>query len=92
MKQRPRTCVGCREEAPKREMLRIVRTPDGEAEIDPSGRMPGRGAYLCLKRECVENARKKDALSKALKIKVNPGIYDALLKKAIESGEPEKKQ
>lgn len=80
MRQRPRTCVGCREEAPKREMIRVARTPDGAVLIDPSGRLPGRGAYICLNKECVANAIKKDALSKALKVKVDPETYAALLK------------
>lgn len=92
MKRRPRTCVGCREEAPKREMLRVARTPGGAVEIDPSGRLPGRGAYVCLREECVENAKKKDALSKALKIKVSPEIYAALLETALSCREPGQKE
>lgn len=92
MRQRPRTCVGCREEAPKREMLRIARTSAGAVEIDPSGRLPGRGAYVCLNEECVLNAKKRDALSRALKAKVGPEIYDALLAMAARNKKPEEKE
>ena len=77
--RRPRTCVGCREEAPKREMLRITRDVGGKVSLDPTGRLPGRGAYVCLKEECILSAKKRDALSKALKIKVDGEIYQDLL-------------
>ena len=62
-----RTCVGCRKIRPKREMMRIVRTPDGGVEIDETGKKSGRGAYLCRQRECWEIALKKDGLEHALK-------------------------
>lgn len=78
-RKRPRTCVGCGEESPKRVLLRVVRSPDGEVQVDPSGKAPGRGAYVCLQRSCVLAARKKDALSRCLRTKVSPVIYDAIL-------------
>ena len=62
-----RTCVGCREIRPKREMVRIVRTPDGGVKIDETGKRSGRGAYLCRRQECWEMALKKDRLEYALK-------------------------
>jgi predicted RNA-binding protein YlxR (DUF448 family) len=92
MRRRPRTCVGGREESPKREMLRIARNAAGEVSVDPSGRLPGRGAYVCLKEECILSARKRDALSKALRVKVDAGIYDALLKMASEAENGDKGQ
>jgi len=61
-----RTCVGCREVLPKRKMIRIVRTDDG-VQIDPTGKLPGRGAYLHDRRECWERGL-KGALEHALKI------------------------
>ena len=89
-RQRPRTCVGCREESRRREMVRIARKPDGDVVIDPSGRVPGRGAYVCAREECVREARKRDALSRALKVRVPSEAYDALLEMIIErSGEAE---
>ena len=62
-----RTCIGCREIRPKREMVRIVRTPDDGVEIDETGKMSGRGAYLCRRQECWDIALKKDRLRHALK-------------------------
>jgi len=62
-----RTCVGCREIRPKREMVRIVRTPDSGVEIDETGKMSGRGAYLCRRQECWDMALKKNRLQHALK-------------------------
>lgn len=75
-KQRPRTCVGCGEESPKRELLRIVRTPEGEVKLDPTGKANGRGTYICRKLECVKLARKKKALSRSLKTTVDDSVYD----------------
>jgi len=63
-----RTCVGCREIRPKREMVRIVRTPDGGVEIDETGKESGRGAYLCRRQECWEIALQKDLLEHALRV------------------------
>ena len=64
-----RTCVVCREKSGKRTLFRIVRTEHG-AQIDPTGKMNGRGAYLCDRVECWERAMKTDILSQALRIKV----------------------
>ena len=77
-RQRPRTCVGCREESPKRALLRVVRSPSGDVFIDERGKLPGRGAYVCAALECVEKARKSKGLSRALKTEVKPEIYDRL--------------
>ena len=54
-----RSCISCRETKPKRELLRIVRTPDGHVLVDATGKKSGRGAYLCAKLSCWENAIKK---------------------------------
>lgn len=77
-RKRPRTCVGCRKEEGKRGLLRVVRSPEGEIRIDPGGKAPGRGAYLCRNIECLRAAKKRDALSKALKTKVPREIYEEL--------------
>lgn len=66
-----RTCVGCREVLPKRTMIRVVRTPAG-VQIDPTGKLPGRGAYLHDRRECWERGL-KGALAHALKTVLEPG-------------------
>lgn len=78
-RKRPRTCVACRSECSKKELLRIVRTPEGDVQIDATGRKAGRGAYICLNKQCIEMARKKNSLAKALKIRVESDIYDELL-------------
>ena len=78
-RKRPRTCVGCGEESPKRELLRVIRTPEGEVRYDPTGRANGRGAYLCSCRECVMLAKKKKALSRSLKTEVSEDFYDTIL-------------
>ena len=61
-----RTCVACRTARPKRELARIVRTPDRRIVVDPTGRLSGRGAYVCVGMECLTLAIKKGALARAL--------------------------
>ena len=65
-----RTCVACRSTTGKRELVRIVRTPAGAVEVDPTGKRPGRGAYICRQVECWEAALKKDRLGSALRKKL----------------------
>lgn len=77
-KQRPRTCVGCGEESPKRTLLRVVRSPEGEVRYDPTGKANGRGAYLCADPACVAAAKKKKSLSRALKTEVPESVYEEL--------------
>lgn len=62
-----RTCIACREERGKRELVRVVRTPDGAVHIDPTGKQAGRGAYLCRARQCWEQALQGSRLAGALK-------------------------
>jgi len=66
-----RTCIGCREVRPKRDMVRIVCNADGRAAVDPTGKMPGRGCYLCQSAECWDTLLKKDRLERALRIRVS---------------------
>ena len=61
-----RQCLGCREHMPKRDLVRVVRTPEGELKLDRSGKLSGRGAYLCTKPECFKKAKKARALDRAL--------------------------
>lgn len=72
-----RTCVACREVNEKRSLVRIVRTPEGVA-VDPTGRMPGRGAYLHDSRECWEKALKKGILARGLKTEISPEDMEVL--------------
>ena len=77
-KQPERLCVGCRTLHPKCELLRIVKSPDGTVALDPTGKSPGRGAYLCPSPECLRLARKHNGLSWSFKRRVAPAVYDAL--------------
>lgn len=63
-----RTCVSCHESKPKRELLRVVRTPDGHVMLDATGKKSGRGAYLCARLSCWENALKKKRLEQEFEL------------------------
>jgi predicted RNA-binding protein YlxR (DUF448 family) len=79
-----RTCIACQQQRPKRELLRVVRTPEGAIEIDPTGKRAGRGAYVCADLLCWEKALKQGKLGRALKCQV--GDQDvAALRDAIAS-------
>ncbi|MBQ4474093.1 MAG: YlxR family protein [Lachnospiraceae bacterium] len=75
-----RQCVGCREQKSKRELIRIIRTPEGEVTVDATGRKNGRGAYLCPSQECLQKARKSKALERSLNAEIPSEVYDALMK------------
>lgn len=65
-----RTCIGCRAVRPKRELLRVVRTVDGQVVYDPTGKRSGRGAYFCPEAECLRRGLNAGTLSAALKAEV----------------------
>lgn len=73
-----RMCTGCREMKPKRELIRAVKTPEGEIRLDLTGKLNGRGAYICKSKECLDRVRKSNALARAFEVKVEPEIYDRL--------------
>ena len=75
-----RMCIACRQMINKKELLRYRVTPEGVAEVDPTGKKPGRGAYICSSPACAAKARKHNLLSKALGIPVGPEFYDGLEK------------
>ena len=79
-----RQCLGCREMKPKRELIRAVKSPDGEVSLDFKGKMPGRGAYLCFSRDCLEKAVKNHGLERSLKTAVPDEVYERL-KKELEN-------
>ena len=79
MKKIPqRQCTGCREMRPKPELIRVVRSPEGELSIDGRGKAPGRGAYLCPDPECLKKAVRSHALERALDTKIPDEIYARL--------------
>jgi len=73
-----RMCVSCREMQPKKELMRVVRTPEGAVLLDTTGRANGRGAYLCKKSACLEKAIKSRAIERALETKIDLETYDVL--------------
>lgn len=73
-----RQCLGCREMKPKRELIRAVRSPEGEISLDFKGKAPGRGAYICPDPECLKRAIKGRALEKAFSSQIPQEVYDRL--------------
>jgi predicted RNA-binding protein YlxR (DUF448 family) len=73
-----RTCVGCRKIRPKREMVRLVRTPDQGVKVDETGKAPGRGAYLCQESSCWERALSEKRLEHALKTSLSKEEWETL--------------
>ena len=80
-----RQCVGCREMKPKKELIRVVRSPEGDISLDFRGKAPGRGAYLCPDPACMKRAVKAKALSRAFETEIPQEIYDDLLAKMEEA-------
>lgn len=74
-----RQCLGCREMKPKRELVRVVRSPEGTVSLDPKGKANGRGAYLCPNMDCLKKAIRSKALARALDVEIPQEIYDTLL-------------
>ncbi len=84
-----RQCMGCREMKPKRELIRVVRSPEGSVALDFKGKAPGRGAYLCPDPLCLKKARKSGSIGRALEVEIPPEIYDemeAAMAKEAENG------
>lgn len=73
-----RSCVGCQEVRAKRELLRVVRTPEGNVVLDPTGKRSGRGAYICPRVDCFERAVKGQRLQKALEVSVPEEVLASL--------------
>lgn len=81
-----RQCVGCREMKPKRELIRVVRSPEGEISLDFRGKKPGRGAYVCPDPACLKRARKSNALGRAFETAIPAEVYDALEAQMAQGG------
>ena len=73
-----RQCLGCREHKPKKELIRVVRSPEGAVSLDFRGKLPGRGAYVCPQADCLARARKSRALERAFETALPPEVYEAL--------------
>ena len=79
-----RKCTGCQQVKEKRQLLRVVRDPEGNVSIDRSGRKSGRGAYLCEDLSCLEKAVKTKALERSLETEISPEVYESLRKELQE--------
>ena len=79
-----RQCVGCGEMKSKKEMLRVLKTPEGPIVLDVTGKKNGRGAYLCKSEECMKKARKNKGLERSFKISIPDTVYEELEKEFSE--------
>ena len=77
-KQPERRCTGCGEHFPKKELIRVLRTPEGEIVLDLVGKASGRGAYICKKAECLKKARKARRLEASLECAIPDAVYSRL--------------
>ena len=71
-----RQCLGCNEHKPKNELMRVVRTPEGDTVLDFTGKKSGRGAYVCKSLSCLRKARKSKRLEKNLECAISDEVYD----------------
>ena len=73
-----RMCTGCGEMKPKKELVRVVKSPQGEISLDLTGKKPGRGAYVCKNVTCLRAARKARRLERAFSCAISPQVYDQM--------------
>ncbi len=81
-----RRCNGCGAQKPKKELIRVVRSPEGEISLDMGGKKPGRGAYVCPDRACLQKARKTRRLERVLECTIPEAVYEEL-EAALGNGE-----
>jgi predicted RNA-binding protein YlxR (DUF448 family) len=81
-----RMCTGCMEMKPKKELIRIVRSKEGDVSIDLIGKKPGRGAYICKSEECLSKAFKTKRLEKNLEVKLDEEVYNKLIEEINSAG------
>lgn len=79
-----RKCIGCGESKGKKELIRIVKTKEGEICLDETGRKNGRGAYLCKNNECLKKVKKTKGLDRSFKMAVSAEVYDLLEKEFVK--------
>ena len=80
-----RQCMGCRERTDKRNLIRVVRTPEGNVQLDFSGKLSGRGAYICPKAECLKKAQKAKSLERSLEVPIPEEVYGRLSREIEEN-------
>ncbi len=74
-----RMCLGCNEMKPKMELIRVVKSPEGEISLDFKGKAPGRGAYICRSTDCLSKARKARRLEKSFSCKIKESVYEVMM-------------
>ena len=79
-----RQCLGCNERKPKGELLRVLRTPEGEILLDFTGKKSGRGAYICRDVKCLKKARKSGRIGKNLECEIPDEVYDRMEAELVE--------
>ncbi len=79
-----RTCIACREEKPKKNLIRVVRSPEGVISLDFTGKLAGRGAYVCADAACIKKLRQKKLLNKAFSAPVEDCVYLKLEEEFLE--------
>lgn len=80
-----RQCLGCNGHFPKKELLRVVRSPEGNVSLDFTGKKSGRGAYICKSVDCFKKARKSQRLSRSLECEIPDALYDEMEKELAEN-------
>ncbi len=87
MKRLPqRTCIGCNQKKDKKDLIRIVKNKNGEINVDPKGKLEGRGTYICKSEECINKAKKNKRMSKIFEEEIDESIYENL-RKFLNGGE-----
>lgn len=82
-----RMCLGCNEMKPKRELIRVVKTPEDDVLLDLTGKKSGRGAYICKSVECMKKARKSRRFEKAFSMQIDDEVYRRMEEQLEESGD-----
>lgn len=82
-----RQCVGCGEMKSKKEMMRVIKTAEGDIVLDVTGKKNGRGAYLCKREECLKMAMKNKGLERSFKMSIDKSVYESLQKEYEETSE-----
>lgn len=84
-----RMCLGCGEMKPKKELIRAVKSPEGEISLDFKGKAPGRGAYICRSAQCLEKARKARRFEKSFSCRIDESVYEVMMNELISTEDTE---